>query len=166
MTSNGRVATRVVLQALTGCDAAFVLNAARRSRLSRVVPSRSRLAPLTIQTSSDRQFSSIRLTNWLSLMEFVRFRCDRMARSRKRKLSRIRSSPFNIPTTTQLVGRPETTDDGGCASQTCAAPVLAGGCAAVAGDLSRQYRGTDDRRLYRGAAGGLGIRRRRCRGVS
>src|SRR5262245_8584159 len=145
MTSNGRAATRVVLQALTRCGAAFALNEARRSRLSRVVPSRSRLAPLTIQMSSDRQFNSIRRTKWLSLTEFARFRCDRMAWSCKRKLSRLRLSPFNIPITTQLVGRPETTDDGGCAAETCAASVLAGGCATVAGDFSRQYRGPDDR---------------------
>src|SRR5262245_55132607 len=157
MISNGRAGIHVVSQVLTGCCAAFALNASRRSRLSRVVPSRSRLAPLTIQMSSDRQFNSIRRTKWLSLMEFARFRCDRMVRSRKRKLSRLRLSPFNTPITTQLVGRPETTDDGGCASETCAASVLAGGGATVAADFSRQSRGPDARRLYRRAAGSLGF---------
>ena len=45
--------------------------------------------------------------------------------------------------------------------QVRAAAVPAGGRAAARRDLPRQHRGTDRRRLQRGAAGGLGLGRRR-----
>ena len=57
-------------------------------------------------------------------------------------------------------------DDGDGASQAGAAAVSAGGCAAAARNLPRQHRGADRRRLQRGAAGGLGLRRRRREGAS